>query len=276
MRQARDEDDYRADPRGAYLVLPRALVFCARPALWGFALWGRPNGRDARALVSLLAIELGATIAPHSSIVDVSRLEAADPRLFATLARYLVDNFPQLGRQVTRLALIRPPGVLGATAAGFYQVTGAPYPVRVFGDLAAAGTWLRARSVTREVTAVVDEASRMTAVVVELRAWLDRHLQDADLPRAARRLAHAPRSLQRALADAGTTFQRELDTARVRRAKQLLSDSESALTEIAYDVGCASPQHFSTLFRRVAGVTPSVWRTQARRKRPQRASKRSG
>jgi AraC-like DNA-binding protein len=45
----------------------------------------------------------------------------------------------------------------------------------------------------------------------------------------------------------------------------LLADTDSALTEIAYDVGCASPQHFSTLFRRVSGVAPSTWR--ARRAR---------
>jgi AraC-like DNA-binding protein len=269
MRPARDAEAYRADPYGTYLTLPRALVFCARPALWGFALWGRPSERDARTLVSLLELELRADIAPHTSLVDVSRLEAADPRMFAELARYLTRNFEAFKRQVTRLALVRPPGVLGATAAGFYQVTGAPYPVRVFGDLAAAGTWLRARSVARDVAALVDEASRTTALIVELRAWLERHLLDADLPRAARRLAHAPRSLQRALADANTTFQNELDSARVRRAKQLLSDSESSLTEIAYDVGCASPQHFSTLFRRVERVTPSAWRARHERPRDQ-------
>ncbi len=80
-------------------------------------------------------------------------------------------------------------------------------------------------------------------------------------PAAARALGQAPRSLQRHLRDAGTSFQRELDAARVRVAQRLLETSRASLTEIALDVGCASPQHFSALFRRVTGQTPSAWRT---------------
>jgi AraC-like DNA-binding protein len=73
-------------------------------------------------------------------------------------------------------------------------------------------------------------------------------------------MSRAPRSLQRDLTASRTSFQRELDAARVRLARRLLQDSDSPLTEIAYDVGCASPQHFSKLFRRVVGVAPSAWR----------------
>ena len=39
-----------------------------------------------------------------------------------------------------------------------------------------------------------------------------------------------------------------------------------AADSAAYDVGCASPQHFSTLFRRAAGAAPSAWRITARRR----------
>jgi AraC-like DNA-binding protein len=278
MRPARDADDYQADPHGRYLALRHALVFCARPSLWGFALWGRPSERDARALVRLLALELRPEVAPHASLVDVGRLEAADPRAFAHLARYLAANFATFESRVTRLALVRPPGVLGATVAGFYEVAGAPYPVRVFGELAAAAAWLRTRGVASELAAAVDAAIGTPPVVRELRAWLDHHLHDTNLLRAANGLACAPRSLQRALAKAGTTFQRELDAARVRCAQQLLATSDSTLTEIAYDVGCASPQHFSTVFRRVAGVTPSAWRARNRtpRRRRQRGRNHNG
>jgi hypothetical protein len=61
-----------------------------------------------------------------------------------------------------------------------------------------------------------------------------------------------------------TTFQRELDAARVRVAMRILVERDAPLTEIAYDVGCASPQHFSTLFRRVIGTSPSAWRGRQR------------
>lgn len=264
MRAARDPDDYRAEPAGAYLALPHALVFCARDALWGFALWGKPSAADVRRILPLLELELAAGAPPHASLVDVRRLEAGDPRAFALLARYLRAHWAEFRTRVTRLALVRPPGVLGATVAGFYQVAGAPYPVRVFGDLPAAAAWLRAGGLARELDAAIGAASGAPASLLELRRWLDAHLADASLSRAARAASRAPRSLQRDLATAGTSFQRELDAARVRLAKRLLAESDSPLTEIAYDVGCASPQHFSTLFRRVAGMPPSAWRARMR------------
>ena len=264
MRAAADADDYRDDPIGAYVALPNALVFSARRTLWGFALWGKPTEADVKRLVPLLAIELEDRAPPHASLVDVRRLETGDPRAFAVLTRYLRANFSAFKTQVTRLALVRPPGILGATVAGFFQVEGAPYPVRIFDRLADAAAWLRAGELAAALDAAIAGASSVTPVVMQLRGWLDAHLDDATLAQAARACARAPRSLQRDLENAGTTFHKELDAARIRLAKRLLVESDSAVTEIAYDVGCASPQHFSTLFRRVTGSTPSTWRARAR------------
>ena len=264
MKPAADALEYRADPAGTYLVMPRALVFCARPTLWGFSLWGAPTEVDLRRIVPLLALELSAV--PHASLVDVRRLVSGDPRAFAVLTRYLRTNFETFRTCVTRLALVRPSGLLGATVAGFYQVAGSPYPVRVFDDLRAAGAWLRAPEATSTLEAAVEAASGLSPVLLQLRRWLDGHLGEASLVRAARAVSRASRSLQRDLRDAETSFQDELDAARVRLAKRLLVESDSTLTEIAYDVGCASPQHFSTLFRRVVGATPSAWRLTARRR----------
>jgi AraC-like DNA-binding protein len=261
VHAAADPDTYRRSPEGSYVVLPHALVFCARPSLWGFALWGCPSETDVRRIVPLLALELAA--APHASLVDARRLEAGDPRAFAVLTGYLRDHWEAFRARVTRLALVRPPGLLGATVAGFYQVAGAPYPVRVFDELEAAASWLRA-PVATELEAAIAAASRLPPVLLELRRWLDGHLGDPSLARAARAVSRAPRSLQRDLGIAGTTFQRELDAARIRLAQRLLVETDSPLTEIAYDVGCASPQHFSTVFRRVAGVSPSSWRHRTR------------
>jgi AraC-like DNA-binding protein len=73
------------------------------------------------------------------------------------------------------------------------------------------------------------------------------------------------RTLQRKLGELGTTFQHELSEARVRVAKRLLIDSEAPVTNIALDVGCASLQHFSALFRKHEGESPSTFR---KRRRP--------
>jgi AraC-like DNA-binding protein len=274
VRAASDADDYAADPIGAYLAIPRGLVFCARPTLWGFALWGQPNEADAKRLIPLLARELAPDASPHASLIDVRRLEAGDPRAFGVLASYLKTHWESFRTLVTRVALVRPPGLLGATVAGFYQVAGAPYPVRVFDELRDATTWLRAPDLVDALDAAIAGASDISPVVVELRRWLDAHLADASLVRAAKAMRRAPRSLQRDLEAATSTFQRELDAARVRLAKRLLADTSSPLTEIAYDIGCASPQHFATLFRRVAGVTPSAFRSRATPVRDRRRSRR--
>jgi len=265
LRAAADANAYRADPEGSYAVLPRSLVFCARASLWGFALWGKPTERDLERIVPLLSLELARDAIPHASLVDVRYLEAGDPRAFAVLTKYLRTNFDRFRSQVTRLALVRPPGLLGATVAGFYQVAGAPYAVRVFDDLPAATTWLRFAALAPILDGAIAEASSISPVLVQLRRWLDAHLEDVSLERAAKAVSRAPRSLQRDLGVARTTFQREVDAARIRLARRLLIESDSTLTEIAYDIGCASPQHFTALFRRVTGDAPSVWRARQRR-----------
>lgn len=264
MRAAGDVESYKADPIGAYLVGRRSLVFCARADLWGFAMWDRPSGDDFRRLLSLLAIELEPPAEPHGSLVDARRLYAGDAETFALLAEYVRANFAVLAKQVTRLAIVRGPGITGAMVAGFFSVQAPPYPVKVFEDLGKASAWLGASpGFVDELDAAIATASGVDPLLAELRSWLEARLTTAALPAAARAVRLSPRTLQRKLADAGTTFQRELDAARVRVAQRLLIAHDATLTAVAYDVGCASPQHFSALFRRVVGEAPSKWRQRA-------------
>lgn len=48
--------------------------------------------------------------------------------------------------------------------------------------------------------------------------------------------------------------------ARIRKAKTLLSDRRLPLTDVAYMCGFSSHAHFSTVFRRLTGVSPATWR----------------
>ena len=48
---------------------------------------------------------------------------------------------------------------------------------------------------------------------------------------------------------------------RVARACELLARSELTIAEISQRVGFRTPSHFTTVFRRVSGVTPSGYRT---------------
>jgi AraC family transcriptional regulator len=47
---------------------------------------------------------------------------------------------------------------------------------------------------------------------------------------------------------------------RMEYAKLLLQDKQCGITEISFRVGYTNPSKFSAAFRRVCGVTPSVWR----------------
>src|ERR1041384_6999543 len=108
---------------------------------------------------------------------------------------------------------------------------------------------MRTSPYTRSEAIPGDAGARNGSSLVRLRGWLDEHVADATLASAARALARSRRSLQRDLHRAGTSFRTELLEARVRHAKRLLIHTEASLTEIAHDVGCASLQHFSLMFR---------------------------
>ena len=50
---------------------------------------------------------------------------------------------------------------------------------------------------------------------------------------------------------------------RIERAKALLADSDLTVTEICFEVGFESLGSFSTLFHRIAGWSPSIYRARA-------------
>jgi len=264
MHSASDIGDYRARPLGSFLALPHGLVFCARPNLWGFALWGCPSREEMQRMVSLVALDLGPAAVPHGTLVDLRSLGHADPQALAPLAEHARSHTALVREKVQRMALVRPRGVLGMTVAGFYEVIRVPYPVKVFDDLAAGASWLAAGDLAEEIAGVIERARGVSPLIVQLRGWLETHLAEATLAAAARAVARSPRSLQRDLSKHGTSFASLLGSARVQVAKRLLSETELSLTQVAYEVGCASPQHFSAMFRRVTGQSPSQWRARGR------------
>jgi AraC-like DNA-binding protein len=87
-------------------------------------------------------------------------------------------------------------------------------------------------------------------------------LEDTSLPMPtlAHRLNVSPRSLQRRLGEAGTTFRNLARTARVALAGVSLAHGDPAvasLTSVAYACGFADSAHLSREFRSLAGVQPS-------------------
>ena len=181
------------------------------------------------------------------------------------MVSYLHPRWEAYRDSVVRNAIVLPPGMAGAVVAGFYSVAAPPFPVRFFDDPSTALLWLGADPrVLAQLDAAQRELGGADPFLFRLRALLDARLSGATPAGAARGLGLSPRSLQRRLQEAGSTFTGELNAARVRKAQRLLAGSDLKVTGIALEVGCASSQHFSHLFRRLTGETPRAWRASRR------------
>lgn len=84
---------------------------------------------------------------------------------------------------------------------------------------------------------------------------------EPNMERLSTRLHMSARTLQRRLADAGTTFQQVLDEVRFDLARQYLKDDRLDVSEIAYLLGYSELRAFDRAFRRWASVTPGDWRS---------------
>lgn len=70
------------------------------------------------------------------------------------------------------------------------------------------------------------------------------------------------RSFQRRLADEGESFAQLARQARIELAKDLLSNTDRSLTEIASELGYTEPQNFFRAFKRWTGQTAQQFRNQ--------------
>jgi len=86
---------------------------------------------------------------------------------------------------------------------------------------------------------------------------------EPNIERLATRLALSGRTLQRRLADLGTSFQEVLDQVRFDLARAYLRDARLDLSQVAYLLGYSELRAFDRAFRRWANQSPGEWRAQA-------------
>ncbi|MBK6520337.1 MAG: helix-turn-helix transcriptional regulator [Polyangiaceae bacterium] len=256
---------FRRHPAGHFVAGATWLHFCPEPGLFGVVLFGRPDREQGERLVRSLRVELEPHVPRHRSIVDTSRIEAADAGAFEAIAAYVREERAALGEKVERLVLVRPSGLEGAVVAGFFGVLEAPYPVTVVSD-ARAG--LAALGAPDGLAAVLDAGVAtvrgVDPIVGRLRDHLAARLAEATMAGACSALGLSERTLQRRLTEAGTSFRAELTSARLKAAARRLTDTQDPITAIALDAGFSSLQHFSTKFSEVFGASPTLWRERAR------------
>ena len=98
------------------------------------------------------------------------------------------------------------------------------------------------------------------SLLLALRALLEREIKSPPrLDEAARILGQSSRSLRRKLAEAGTTFQTELDAVRHKTAKELLEERRLSIAEIAFELGYNNVSDFGRAFKRWNGSSPRAY-----------------
>jgi AraC-like DNA-binding protein len=202
--------------------------------------------------------------------VDVRRLETPDHSAFSLFVKYMQQRERDFAASVQRQALIRPEGLIGAAVGGFYSLLSPSYPSKVFTDTAEALSWLgvpeqRAVPLLAELNKLVAEATLVSPLLQELHRVLRPRLMDVSLADISREMGMSERTLQRRLKEEATSFQEQFNKVQIRSAKQLLLETDMKLTAVAVEVGCASLQHFSSLFRKLVGESPSTWRERNRK-----------
>jgi len=85
---------------------------------------------------------------------------------------------------------------------------------------------------------------------------------DAALQRTARQLGMSPRSLQRHLAEMGTSYSDMVAEVRVDAACHLLLESNERISQIALRLGYAGASSFSRVFMRLTRMQPVTYRRQ--------------
>jgi AraC-like DNA-binding protein len=271
VERAPDLERFREAPLGRFLVGASWIHFCARAELWGVSLFGRPSRDDAVQLDASIALELAPDAGPHASYVDARALEGADAGAYAVLIEHARRSYDASRRVFTRLALVVPPGFEGAAVAGFYGSLPPPCPVQVFAAPDLALRWIGESDAKLDAElAAIRAALRDTPPLLDgLHALLREQLAEPDAEAIGRALHLSQRTLQRRLQELGTSFQKEVHAARLAEAQRRLRASDDPLTVIALEVGFASPQHFSALFRRAVGESPSAWRARHRTSNPE-------
>jgi AraC-like DNA-binding protein len=94
--------------------------------------------------------------------------------------------------------------------------------------------------------------------------WQEMASGNPSIGTVAARLGVSARSLQRRLAEEGTSFKGVLDGFRREVSRRLLSERDVAVYEVAFLLGYADPSAFHRAFRRWHGHTPKSFRSRFR------------
>lgn len=243
--------------RFAHRVGSRSFAFAVTAdGLVATIAWGSFDEAQARALSAAWLASLAGP--PRETLIDITHLVMSDDAAFTVFRAALEAHREERARAVRRQALVMRGGYAASFVCGYLAQFPPPYEVRHFAERDDALAWL-GHADCRDALAELEVARH--DLLARLRAWLERtNLGTVTIEAAAAELGVTSRTLQRRLAELESRFATEVARVQVARAQQLMQTSDRKLSDVALEVGCATPSGFSDLFRRITGETPSQWR----------------
>jgi AraC-like DNA-binding protein len=246
-------------PGRSWLGRSRFAVWTAERNLIGWVLWSHIADDDA-ADMKRLWIDLAGRIAPpYDFVLDLRALDSVSSGAFALVKEFATTGKPGLRRMAI---LVGEDTTGGVIQLGLFVLRPPRFAWRSCHTYGEAAAWFERPEATAVLAAVewrTTDRAVETTPLARLRALLPR-IQDASMEVVARDLGLSTRSLQRALAEGGTTFSEERDRARVLQAQELLRDPAIKLDAIAAAIGCGDRRSLNRLFRRVTGESPAEFR----------------
>lgn len=200
--------------------------------------------------------------APLDLVMDLRRavITSDNASVLVTSHAQSAPMIAAFGATAHRQAGLFAPGWATAYFKAINLAAAVPWQTEVFEVNADLWAWLGTDpSVAAEVDALIADRLSQPDVGVAVSAAL-RAEPGLALGAVARVVGLSARSLQRALAASGTSFLALRNELRMERALALLARDDIKLEAIAHAVGFASTTHFTTWFRSLRGITPSLRR----------------
>lgn len=262
--EASGPGDFSGEPGPRFFAGRCFLFWQDGTRAFGTVMWGRPLEADVAAMIPFFEVGVDPRFRGHASFVDCRAIESIDMLAFGKLLSYLVSRRHAWGPNVGRQAVLHPDGFVGVMVAGALHVARPPYPFACFqggGDDAFA--WCGVGDLHPEVEALRTSRIGRPAITRRVQSVFEAR-GPVGTAEVASALGLSQRTLQRRLAEAGTTFRGERDRYLSIRIEGLLSGTELDLDAIAAEVGMSSASHLVAHFRSTHGTTPGAWRAEHR------------
>ena len=203
-----DLETYRAAPLGRTCASEHLLVWFPSATLRVVCAWGAPTEADIALLIEAMRAELQDLVPPHHSLVDVRDVRAVDGPAYERLFEFIRSEAAAWDRVTLSSRLVHSGGLVAGLLAGYKAVAGLAVRTSTHASLVDAldGLGPSASELEAGLRARRDAAALETRVLRAFRAWLEAHLVDADAETCAQTIGLSLRSLQRHLAEAGTTL----------------------------------------------------------------------